>query len=337
MKRRVALVLFAAGLAAAQTNRTNGTRVWFHDGTCIEIHSEASGKAPLYAGGSLNLDSSNTLQRLVLDEQNRALFGYDVEARAAASPGSYTIRILPLDSSRALPAGVFVPAGARIPTLAGLREFAAVKSGEAVKVDILYNPTTGEKIYDVLQPWSSPADEFRFDDLRVRVNSVLQTSLASTSLRGTWLLVHVPAGGEYVLALEPVAGYGFEQTARVEGDRLSFQGDGQTIELVSRGNILSQADSRPVWVYRKATSSAADAVESALRNLQILTTRLEMERLERIYKPEHPRLRELTGRLAALQAAVNGLPLVLGTYRLEEILPPALPGPAPRLAPLPRK
>jgi len=311
---RFAILLFTVA-AMAQTNRTHATRVWFRDGTCIEIHTEASGNAPLFAGGSVQVDISNTMQRLVLDDHDHALFGYDVEAHAARTPGMYAIRIRPLDAARPLPAGVFVAAGGHIPTLGAVREFSSVKSGEALMVDILYNPATNEKIYDVLRPITAVDDTFNLDGAHVLVNGVEQERVSVRSSQGSGVLLHLPGKGDYFLSLDPLPGYPFEQTARVEGDRLIL-GD---IEIRAGHNILMKKESRAVWVYRR-DAAVADVTASLQRMEAILKKQQQIEALRSTYTSEHPTVKALNAQLEQLQAAPKDFVLVQATDDLAELI-----------------
>jgi len=321
---RSTILLFAAAVLAApaQTNRTKSTRVWFKDGTCVEIYTAASGNAPLFAGGSVNVDSSNTMQRLVLDDHDHALFGYDVEARASSTAGAYSIRIRPLDAARALPAGVFVTAGGHIPTLAAAREFPEVKSGVAVMVDILYNPTTGEKIYDVLRPMKAIDDSLAFEECRVMVNGALLEQVTVPLTHGNSALLHVPGRGDYFLALEPISGHPFEKTGRVERDRLFIKENGETIELLSTGNILKKAESRDIWVYHnRIWSTMEDLLARELMQLRVMLLEKQLNELSKTYQPNHPSIKRIENQLEDLKKTPHkDAVLVTTTDQLEDLI-----------------
>jgi hypothetical protein len=317
---RYFILLFTVALAApAQTNRTHPTRVWFKDGTCVEIHTEASGNAPLFAGGSVNVDSTNTMQRLVLDDHDHALFGYDVEARAV-SPGTYLIRIRPLDTARPVPVGVFVAAGGRVSTIAAPREFSAVKSGEAVMVDILYNPATGEKIYDVLRPLAAVDDDFVFEEFRVLVNGEQREQARRLPVQGTAALLHLPDRGDYFLALEPLSGYPFKQIGRVDRGRLVITEGDDTIEIFSTANILKKDESRAIWVYHNRLPVVKHDVVSAVElQLQTELLRSQMEQMAKTYRPEHPEMKKLMEQLDELRASQPGKNQVAETLKARQI------------------
>ena len=50
---------------------------------------------------------------------------------------------------------VKLPAGP-LPTVDTVREFPAVRIGQVVTLDILFNPSTGEKVYEVIRPLTEP-------------------------------------------------------------------------------------------------------------------------------------------------------------------------------------
>lgn len=315
------LLVLMAFSALAQTSRTHGTRVWFRDGTCVEVHTEATGNAPLFASGTLNVDSSDTVQRLVLDEHDRVLFGYDVEARKGTAAGAYSIRIRPMDTQHYLPAGVFVAAGNRVPTLAGSRDFPAVKSGEAVMVDILYNPTTGEKIYDVLRPLAATEDEFAFDGVRVLVNGKLLDGTAASSTPGRAVLLHLPERGDYFVALDPPANGQFTQAARVEREKLVIGENGDTIEVVSKANILKTAGSRKLWMYHnRKWRDPNDLAAELSREVTVARLQQQIETLSKTYRPDYPPLRQLTMELQRLNSGHKDTPFLETTDDLEDLM-----------------
>ena len=103
----------------------------------------------LLAMGFLHPQHDGAVDQLQVEKDPRGnvLFAYDVVARRAVGlKDTFVVQIRP--------AGTYTSGMAR--TVSAVRDFPAVKLGEAVKVDILQNPTTGEKIYDVLRPSDDP-------------------------------------------------------------------------------------------------------------------------------------------------------------------------------------
>ena len=140
-------------------------RASFPDGVGLEIFTQTTGSSPIAPEGEMGIGpgigSQDLVNRVVRDRANNILFAYNLEASRGVSPDTVKIRIEPI--SAASEAGMLKYeashgrpfSAAHLPTVARVREFSAVKIGEAVTLDILYNPSNGEKIYDVLRPISS--------------------------------------------------------------------------------------------------------------------------------------------------------------------------------------
>src|SRR5580700_11170912 len=156
--KRFPILLAAALLAFAQKDEPRKLRAYFLDGTGVEFEQEATGSTVLALHGGGLAVSDEGIERIVSDKDGNVLYAYLVEAWASPQSGAVTIRIKPLNketeaSLRSHPGGWH--ATGPIGTVAGVREFPGVRKGQAVRLEILYNPSTGEKIYDILRP--SPA------------------------------------------------------------------------------------------------------------------------------------------------------------------------------------
>jgi hypothetical protein len=145
------------------------------------------------------------------------LFAYNLEASRGASPGTVKIRIEPISArteASILSAGA--PgrprySGPRLPTVAGVREFPAVALGQAVTLDILHNPSTGEKIYDVLRPIAGSSSQgmsvtsvaatetISLNRITIRVNGQAIPAPASWIIGGA-VRIDTPHHGTFVIA-----------------------------------------------------------------------------------------------------------------------------------------
>jgi hypothetical protein len=76
------------------------------------------------------------IHRIVQDLDGKLLFAYDLEVGRASENGSYTLRLKPAQQK---------------PTFAAAREVTVKSPQESVRVELMENPATGEKITDVLQ------------------------------------------------------------------------------------------------------------------------------------------------------------------------------------------
>ncbi len=281
MKPQVRLFIAAAMIVSpiAQTlfaQPTARQQAWFPDGTGLEVYTESTGSTKPLSGATgigPGIGSKDLVFREVVDTANNVRFAYNLEASRGAVAGTVAIRIEPL-TAKAESSLLKDPAWAKIsrdhiPTVAAVREFSSVKLGEAVTLDILYNPATGEKIYDVLRPLAgpSPADvppggmsvqpiplraEVSLKEIAVKVNGHA-VQAPSSWLIGAAVRIDIPRHGTYVVAAydpknqPPI--YKFQSVAHAEGKTLSWRVDGEQIQIDSSTNVLTQAASGVLWVY----------------------------------------------------------------------------------------
>jgi hypothetical protein len=249
-------------------------RASFPDGTGLEIFSETTGSSRIDSGGEAGIGpgvgSQDLVNRVVVDRANNILFVYNLEASRGASPGTVRIRIEPI--SAATEAGMLKDAarpgrprflGAHLPTVAGVHEFPAVKIGEAVMLDILYNPSTGEKIYDVLRPvtgsspvmsvTSVPAPEMiSLKQIAIRVNGRTMPAPASWTI-GAAVRIDIPHLGTYVVAAydphETSPDHRFAAIVHADGKMLSWAIGRDRVEITSSTNALTRSGQGVLWVY----------------------------------------------------------------------------------------
>lgn len=324
-------VMVPAALAADKGK--DNLRAWYRDGTCVEFYTESTGStAPASTSGSVIVDNTNTVHRIVTDGRGKVLFAYDVMARRA--PGikvMFQLEIRPASKSGNRSLYTFGPgdqlsisvfrgpeiSGSHIVrpdgkitlnvlgdvqveglstvqlndilrerlkphiadpqvtvsvtrigrSLAAVREFPAVRRGEAVIVDILQNPATSEKIYDVLRPSDDPppssatkiADELVFGDFQISINGEKVAYDTGATLTGAGASIYVPKHGTYFLSLE--AAPGFLEVGYANHEKLSFSLGKEYVEIVAKKSVLTKSTSRTVWVKHDPafTPAAADA------------------------------------------------------------------------------
>src|ERR1700677_2985105 len=152
-KRFLILLVASALLALAQKDESRKLRAWFADGTGVEYETETTGATILTSHGGSVMVNDTGIYRFVLDRAGNTLYSYRIEAFAGPRPGTVTIRIRPTDAETLQQAhhaarGVVDKTPGAIATVGSVREFPGVQKGQAIKLGILYNPATGEKIYD---------------------------------------------------------------------------------------------------------------------------------------------------------------------------------------------
>jgi len=298
MMGRLCVLAAVVASASAQPNRTRTQPVWFQDGTCLEVYTQSTGNTPLHSDGEVGRNAANVMLRLVQDGREQPLFGYDVEARAGSSAGTFFIRIKPHNSA------------GKVPTVASVREFPAVRNGEAVIVDILQNPATGEKIFDVLRPSDVPeGDAFSLHDPVITLNGQW-VKVAPGAANGAAIQIYLPGHGSYFLALEPSPGYPFRQVAEAYRDTLRFTWGGDRVEIACKSGVMTKSERRLVWLYKDPGDLAAPSWLAASTGQQqrLLSEQRYLEellrRLSRTYTPMHPEIRSTQAQLEMVRKQI---------------------------------
>ena len=275
MKKSVlALVSFIALSTALHAGSQHILRASFPDGTGLEIFTETTGSSQIDSLGEMGIGpgvgSQDLVNRVVVDRASNILFVYNLEATRGSSPDTVMIRIEPI--SPATEAGMLKYAaaqghprfsGAHLPTVAGVREFPAVKIGEAVTLDILYNPSTGEKIYDVLRPITNSSsvmsvtsvvapETISLKQIAIRVNGRTMSAPASF-LIGSAVRIDIPRHGTYVVAAydpqKAFPDHGFAAVAHADGKTLSWEIGRDRVEVVSSMRVLTRSERGVLWLY----------------------------------------------------------------------------------------
>jgi hypothetical protein len=155
------------------------------------------------------------------------------------------------------------------PTIAAERELLAVRIGQAVNLDILFNPTTGEKIFDVIQPIEPPSDtsrriapedEISLEQIRISINGTLVKEFRNSWMIGGGVKIGLPGRATVYLAVKPSTSYPFQPVGRVDGGKLAFPLGNDMVEIVSRSNVLKRSETGIVWVYPDTASKPGQPV-----------------------------------------------------------------------------
>ena len=271
-KTTFVLIVFAAALHA---DSRHVLRASFPDGIGLEIFTQTTGSSQINALGGMGIGpgagSQDLVNRVVVDGANNILFVYNLlEASRGASPGTVKIRIEPI--SAATEAGMLKDAarpgrprfsGTHLPTVAGVREFPAVKIGEVVTLDILYNPSNGDKVYDVLRPITSSnpplsvttvvaPETISLKQIGIKVNGRAVSAPASWMI-GEAFRIDIPRHGTFVVAAyephEASPNSGFAAIAHADGKALSWTMGRDRVEITSSTNVLTRSDKGVLWVY----------------------------------------------------------------------------------------
>jgi len=132
--------------------------------------------------------------------------------------------------------------------------------GQAVTLDILQNPSTGEKIYDVLRPIagsapvmsveSVPAQEtISLKRITVRVNGKSMPAPSSVVM-GEAIRIDIPRHGTYIVAAADPHQADSAKIGRADGKTLRWTNGSDRFEITSAANVLTQAEKGELWVFQ---------------------------------------------------------------------------------------
>jgi len=255
----LAVGMFAALAAAAQSYVT---RAWFPDGAGVDVYTETTGPTQQTVPSGGGMISYGQVKRIVQDSQFTIVFAYVLEAGKAPDSDAITIRIKPATG---------------VATVSGVREFPEVKRGQEVKIEILGNRATGERVYDVLRPAEGTNPAPGQGSVRVMVipaagAAKLVVNGQALAVRNNWSAgkparLYLPGHGSYYLSWENrpkfrLAGY-------MQGNRLVFLLDTEYVELTFEGNVLTTAEGGPVWIYHDAGFVSAGFVSRDTAELDV--------------------------------------------------------------------
>jgi hypothetical protein len=279
MKQSMLFLLAFCIASPAQTTPRKSVRAWFRDGTGIEIHTETTGPTQAVTHepgqGVIGIAYDRSF-RLITDKANNVLFGYYLDGKKSTVPNAEFIRISPIDSA-ALPSrldGRYKYPPGSLPTVDTAREFPAVKIGQAVTLDILFNPSTGEKIYDVIRPLTEPSpatapnrsvvtgggvgEQLSLKEILLRVNGQ-KIDAPSSWMLGAAARIDVPGHGLFIISAYDPKNPLFRPAVNADRNTLTWLADGQRVEITSKSNVLSRSESATIWVYYDPYYKSADS------------------------------------------------------------------------------
>ncbi len=208
--------------------------------------------------------------RILIDRAAHTYFGYELILEPQQQAGAYLLTfgklgITPLDVAATyaprLPQNPPAEPFTMLP-IPALPEPQLVREGQAVAIDLLTDPTTGDKLIDdvhiiVMRPTYVPRvptvsgdardflatdADFEIFEPQATLNGKVQTAGGPGSLhdvRGALPWFYFPNHGRFILSLTPRTNLGFRKSGEVRGGRIAFTLNDDSVKLESIRPIAS--------------------------------------------------------------------------------------------------
>jgi hypothetical protein len=198
--------------------------------------------------------------RVVLDRSQRRFFAYDLFVEPKNGSPTLQVRIEPFSlSATEFEKMQMVDASWTYLPLLKYPLVPEVRAGDTVAIDLLENPTTGQRVVDylVFKRSSSPdaadlapledlslaAVELQLENSRISVNGsvVAASTRLGGAISGAALWFYLPERGRFVLSLLPHSKLGFRQAGEVSNRSLTFTDGNERYEIQSTSRIVPAA------------------------------------------------------------------------------------------------
>lgn len=278
-----AFVCFVFGLtqnAAAQQGEIS-----FANGISVAINTEQgkgnASQANIYTTSG---NGDNVIHRLLIDRKSRIYFGYDLIVAPLADEKQFEVIIKKLSIKDVGPVvdkmGGLADLTER--TLPAYPDKIIVRDGDTIKLDLLENPQTKEKVSDVVRISrrkqqfttaffdSNTPKDFSLSDLRMSLTGFepfvndQKLPFNGGGMSGAVMWIYFPGKGRFIFSPTEQTASGFQKVGLIDNDRITFSYDGENYKFVSNKPILCTGGKWNLWVmfdpsYKPATNIAADA------------------------------------------------------------------------------
>jgi hypothetical protein len=189
------------------------------------------------------------IHRVLRDSGRKILFAYDIEVKL--DQGLYHILTEPLNAAYAQK---LQPDP--VPTLSAVNDSVTMPGG-SVMIELLSNPSTGQKISDDIQlvditpAGAAPDGNLHIwnADIWLNEKKITPESMPGGAVGPRFALYLRGSGGFFFSLLQPTEYPQFQKIGFVDGNRLKFVWGNKAFEVRSTVPILSNGASGEVWVF----------------------------------------------------------------------------------------
>lgn len=255
MMRVLVVLLAAAGLCYSQVEAS----VTLSNGINLSIATRSDNGTPVALKTSLEPASGDSFYRIFRDENNLAVFAYELEVARTADGQNF--RVTAKMATEAFAARFpNADGGKPTPTLSANLESPLLSSGEQFTIPIPTAPGLGQTLSDIVQiamhqpgvanNGAAGSARIRFSGLRVSIQGrPVSSSGAGGNVAGRYAMFYIPGRGGYFFSANSTEPAPFLDVGIVDGKHLTFAVDNEMYDCTAVASILVVAHSGQLWVY----------------------------------------------------------------------------------------
>ena len=300
MKNKIFVYLYLiCGLCLVFFSNAKAQGVRFKDGLTVTIKTKTMPEDSIgnirdmivYVGST-----ENTIHRLITDLKNKLYYGYDIVIVPQSGTNKFVLSFKPLSINPGKYTNVDNLAPQIIPKFP---DEISVEAGDTINLEVLENPQTRVKIYDVIKitdgsasggDFSSerkPARDFTIDDVEMQLTNMEvfvngeKIGKGGGGVSGANIYIYLPDKGRFIMSPFPRKGFNFQKIGVAENNKISFSFNGDNYKFVSAAPVLGSGGKWNVWILHDADyrspynlspnsyeQSAADKIEFLFKKLQ---------------------------------------------------------------------
>lgn len=262
----------------------------------------------LYIGATKNI-----MHRIITDSKNKLYFGYDIVVTPQPEKNKFKLSFKPLSINPGKYLALFNADNFFITTnsneTVNVDDFATqifpkypedilVEGSDTITLELLENPQTKAKIFDVLKIYTEnqrsgdvfserkPARDFTIDDVELELNNMElfvngeKIGKGGGGITGANIYFYLAEKGRFIMSPFPHKGFNFQKIGIVENNKITFNFNGDSYKLISTAPVLGSGGKWNIWVlhdsnYRSSYNlspvspyefGAADRIEYLFKN-----------------------------------------------------------------------
>jgi hypothetical protein len=240
--------------------------------------------------------TENTIHRLITDLKNKLYYGYDIIVIPQSETNKFQLSFKPLSINPGKYTNVDNLAAQVIPKYP---DDILVEGGDTITLELLENPQTKVKLFDVLKITNGdskggdflaeqkPARDFTIDDVVLQLTKMEvfvngeKIGRGGGGMSGANIYIYLPDKGRFIMSPFPRKGFNLQKIGIAENNKISFSFNGDNYKIVSTAPVLGSGVKWNIWIlhdpdYRSSYNlspnsyeqGASDKIEFLFKKLQ---------------------------------------------------------------------